>query len=126
MDDWRQEYQKRIPRTDREIPIGVTGWKFERLNKPQPSSELEAMMMTVPGEEPVPYQEDVMLDPYESVFTQLGVNIELNETQRAVLDARIMSRLTFRAISDMLDIPVTTVHRIFQETMNEIKGGLDA
>lgn len=124
MDDWQKEVNRKFPRHDLELPIGVTGWRFERIHQSQPSSELEAMMMAAPFEEPEVPADNGWLDPYETIFLQNGIDIELTDQQRQVLDARIMSRLTFRAIGDLLDMPPSTVHRIYQETIEEIRSQL--
>lgn len=81
-------------------------------------------MMAAPFEEPEVPADNGWLDPYETIFLQNGIDIELTDQQRQVLDARIMSRLTFRAIGDLLDMPPSTVHRIYQETIEEIRSQL--
>ena len=120
MDDWEVEYRKGIPRNRREV--AAPDWVFERQNTTAtPQSELEAMMMAVPGEEPQPVVNHHGPDVWDNLDETIGVLLELSDEEKQVMEARHVAGLSIRESAEALGLPKSTVHRIEQSALERIR-----
>lgn len=117
---WRREWEKPLPRADREKL--TPDWFFEHTKQTQkPTSELEALMMTAPGDHPPPMHDKCTDDPYRMLDETLGVKMELSEDERRVLDATVIAGLSFREAAETLNLPRQTVHRIHTSAIERMR-----
>jgi DNA-directed RNA polymerase specialized sigma subunit len=115
---WKHELEKADPRHDLEPP--APDWVIQTHHKVQPETELEALMMTAPGEHtPEIVPKDV--DTYEALDQILGVKLELNDVERSVLDALFVSGLSIRDAADVLGTSPSTVWRIKESALARIR-----
>jgi len=115
---WRHEIERADPRHDLETP--APDWVIQTHHRVQPETELEALMMTAPGEHtPETVPKDV--DTYDTLDQILGVELELNDVERSVLDALFVSGLSIRDAADVLGTSPTTVWRIKESTLARIR-----
>lgn len=101
-----------------EIPVSsLGGW----WNVPVPDNQtnfsdtdLEALMSTAPGHEPMraPAHDT---DPYQAL------GIELDEFEQAVMDAIVMSGLSYRQAGRMLGVSYSTVYRVHKSVIARIR-----
>jgi DNA-directed RNA polymerase specialized sigma subunit len=77
-------------------------------------------MMTAPGEhEPEIVVKDV--DTYERLDEILGVELELDDVERSVLDALYVSGLSIREAAEVLGTSASTVWRIKESALGRIR-----
>jgi DNA-directed RNA polymerase specialized sigma24 family protein len=115
---WQDLAETGLPRAAKEIP--VPDWQLEYRPAPTPSSELEALMMTAPGQEPVEvhrYNDDT----YKKLEEVLGVELDLSELEMSVLDCVFVAGLSIRDTGSVLGLPKSTVQRIKDTTLNRIR-----
>lgn len=90
-----------------EIPISSLGgwWAVPRVNRPinHTGTELEALMMSAPGDEP-DWEEPQDQDPY--------AGFDLDDIEIAVMDAIVMAGLSYRQAGRQLGLSHTQVRRI--------------
>ena len=121
MGDWEAVVNEPFKRSDLETPVGVEAWRFDRRTRNKPANEYQALMEAAPGQEPAPHQPPPDHDPYQTIFERKNIDIELDARELAILDARIVSGLSYREIGNTLNIPATTVYRVYHETVNRIR-----
>lgn len=115
---WKHELNKADPRHDLETP--APDWVIQKHGAVQPENELEALMMTAPGEHiPEIVRRDD--DTYERLDEILGVELELDDVERSVLDAVFVSGLSIRDAAEVLGTSPTTVWRIKESAMERIR-----
>jgi DNA-directed RNA polymerase specialized sigma24 family protein len=115
---WQDLAEAGLPRAAKEIP--VPDWQLEHRPTPTPSSELEALMMTAPGQNPEPVH-NYNDDTYTRLSELLGVEIDLSELEQSVLDCVFVAGLSIRDTSRVLGLPKSTVQRIKDTTLNRIR-----
>jgi DNA-directed RNA polymerase specialized sigma24 family protein len=115
---WKHEAERADPRHDLETP--APDWVIQKHVAVQPENELEALMMTAPGEHtPEIVRKDD--DTYDRLDEILGVELELNDVERSVLDALYVSGLSIRSAAEVLGTSPTTVYRIKESAMERIR-----
>lgn len=115
---WRHEVDKADPRHDLETP--APDWVIQKHVAVQPENELEALMMTAPGEH-IPEIVVKNDDTYERLDEILGVKLDLDDIERSVLDAVFVSGLSIRAAAEVLGTSPTTVWRVKESAMERIR-----
>lgn len=116
---WKLLVEKPDPRTDLETP--APDWYIQQHAPVQPMSEMEALMMTAPGDnEPETNQPD-RGDTYENLDATLGVSLELNDIERSVLDALFVAGLSIRDAAQVLGTSPSTVWRIKESALARIR-----
>jgi DNA-directed RNA polymerase specialized sigma24 family protein len=119
---WRHELDKADPRHDLETP--APDWVIQKHVAVQPENELEALMMTAPGEH-IPEIVIKTDDTYERLDEILGVELELDDIERSVLDAVFVSGLSIRDAAEVLGTSPTTVWRVKESAMERIRKRAD-
>ena len=115
---WETELETGLPRAAKETP--VPDWQLTHRPAPLPSSELEALMMTAPGQEPAEvhrYNDDT----YRRLEELLGVELDLSDLEISVLDCVFVAGLSIRTTAEVLSLPKSTVQRIKDTTLNRIR-----
>jgi DNA-directed RNA polymerase specialized sigma24 family protein len=82
---------------------------------------MEALLMTAPGGHQPLLAPDHHDDPYRALERNLGVSLGLTEEEKNVLDARVVSGLSFREVGDMLGCAASTAHKVYHETIKKIQ-----
>lgn len=77
-------------------------------------------MMTAPGDH-IPETKPDNTDTYETLDQILGVELELDDVERSVLDALFVSGLSIRDTADVLGTSPSTVWRIKESTLQRIR-----
>ena len=118
--NWKKEMEKPFPRYDRERL--TADWFFEHTHQTQkPVGELEALMMTAPGQHDPILHDKCVDDPYRQLDETLGVKMELSDDERRVLDATVISGLSFREAAAVLGMAPSTVHRIHTSAIKRMR-----
>lgn len=116
---WEDVLKENSPSKRREVP--APDWVFESQSGiAQPETELEAMMMSPPGEDREPVNHDHG-DTYENLEDLLGVELDLDDVEMEVLDAVLVAGLSIREAAEVLGIPGTTVWRIKEGALERIR-----
>ncbi len=117
---WEREHARPLPRADYEKP--VPDWVLEQSpGTHRPESELEQLMTTPPGGHPDMLSNVDTGDTYDNLENILGVDLELDEIEKDVLDALFVAGLSIRDASQTLGIPQTTVWRVKESAMTRIR-----
>src|SRR5210317_809064 len=117
---WKKEVEAPIKRFDLEIP--APDWVFtSQQDKVRPTSELEALMMTAPGEHEAMLSDRCNDDPYTQLENTLGTDLGLTDTEKEVLDATVIAGLSYREAARSLGISSSTVHRIHTSVVERIR-----
>lgn len=116
---WKKLVEKPDPRTDLEIP--APDWYIQQHAPVQPMSELEALMMTAPGDNEPDTTEPDQGDTYDNLDDILGVQLELDDIERSVLDALFVSGLSIRDAAAVLGTSPSTVWRIKESALKRIR-----
>lgn len=119
---WRDVMDEPEPRYDQEIP--APDWVFTSTESAQPTSELEALMMSTPGHD-VEYVPESGGDPYSFLEKDTGVSFDLTDLERQVLDAVCISGLTVREAADVLGISKSTVDRVKNSALARIRARIN-
>ena len=118
MDDWRKVYNESEPRKSLEVP--APDWVFT--HQPavvKPESEIEALMMSAPGDWVDPDTDTG--DTYDNLEEIFGVELDLSELEKEVLDAVFVAGHSIRGAADLLGLPQTTVWRVKESALDRIR-----
>lgn len=115
---WKLEIERADPRHDLEIP--APDWVIQTHHHVQPETELEALMMSAPGDH-IPEIVPKQLDTYDALDEILGVELELDDVERSVLDALFVSGLSIRDAATVLGTSPSTVWRIKESALERIR-----
>lgn len=120
MGDWKKEASSKIPEARREIPSPA--WVFENASgSAVPETELEALMMTPPGGHIPDTTSPPSDDIYQMLEEEFGVELDLTDDERDVMDAIHISGLSIREAADVLGMSKSTVQRLEASTMARIR-----
>lgn len=101
-----------------EVPVSALGGWW---NVPVPNNDtnftdtdMEALMSAAPGHEPyrAPRHDT---DPYQAL------GIELDDFEREVMDARVISGLSYRQAGRVLGVSYSTVYRVHKSVLERIR-----
>lgn len=119
-DTWEDVLSEPESGSRKEIP--APDWVFtQRPDVQAPESEIEALMMAVPGEELDWADNEIQPDTYDKLDSILGVQLDLDEVEKEVLDALYVAGHSIRDAATILNIPQTTVWRIKESAIERIR-----
>jgi len=120
MADWRKEAQSKLPENRREIPSPA--WVFENgSGNVIPETETEALMMTPPGGHIPETHKAPTDDIYQMLEDEYGIDLDMTDDERDVMDAIHISGLSIREAASVLGMSKSTVQRISDSTMSRIR-----
>lgn len=116
---WQEIIEKSDKRTDLEIVS--PDWALQQHHPTPPTNPMEAMMMETPGNTLDPPPPAPTTDPYETLETILGCDLDLDEIERAVLDAMFIGGHSVRDTAKILQTSASTVWRIKTSALERIR-----
>ena len=117
---WKLVVEEKLVRPRREIPATSLGGMWVLDGVSAPSSELEALMSTPPGEHVPEVAADIQESPYDALERRVGASLGLTEFEKAVLDARAVAGLSFRETGRLLDCSASTAYRTYTATVTRL------
>lgn len=107
---------------DGQVPFGRTGkWEETIAVERRPETPLQALMETIPGDEPDSSQiellalRDLLADTLEEVLT---------DSELYVFNALVVERLSVRQLEKRISIPKSTIHRYHQQALKKLREAL--
>lgn len=115
---WKKLVETPDRRHDLETP--APDWLIQQHAPTQPVNHIEALMMSTPGQPELEPETAPEKDCYENLDDILGVQLELNDIEKSVLDALFVAGLSIRDTADILGTSPSTVWRIKDSVMSRI------